>query len=875
MEREMEVSAMPSDEECSVESTNGKTDTDTSDDEARKDEGGREDMKDEDREGDYGGEQDDIYTPNPQTELKRRGSVVSLSRVSFAAQLSRLTSLSMPLSEELQDGIRSKETAVEMCEALTQAGQQIGRWIETATKVLDGLDAEDDVEWAAQGKESLNEVDQAVDKFSGLINVYIKLIDELQDRPDIREVDGATNRNIVSAMEAAVSGWEDVQNKLRDVKDQVEIAMEWDGLWMTTLQDIQAELDACQTLVFELEEKRHQSMMEGQASVDIDALETIMEENPGAPFPRPSGQDDNDIEDSALLGLVARMEPLKASLNFLPVHLQPFIERAHEIFPTACEEVERRRKDLQKMWSRLNADAEGLKQELGEDRWVAIFRNAGRQAQGMLDSVERSMNKLREAIVTWDQTQGRNDSDVRKKMESYEAKKKHYGRSPSSSVQLDLPFINGSLAHIFGTGDAIQRVFGIIRKGIDDRFTVNGEIVNLDRSLQARWRHVEQQILETDETLYNLQIHSQQLRDSISSLASLDLNQQSSARTTPGTSPASSVALASPNRRRSPSLSGRLSMTSRKSSGGSHIPRSPYTLSTPSNSPRDSRVPPPSFSRAVSSPMSSTTTSIASRRQSTIPRSTSSLANTRSPSAASTRPGSSLSTKPRWNGSTKTDGVTGHNFKPLTLTTPSPYARNTPSPSPSSSGRKSSLGGASGVTRIPIPSPLQQNTLSPSHPTTHHLTPRLARQSSSSNLISTSRRTSLVSSDGSPPSSGSFPVSPSPASRTTKPELKSRPSMTRLRDMQGQAGSASPYGNGNGVGGQGGMTSPRISVRPASAMGGGNGGRSSRAGGGAGSRMSLYGRPPSGMGNRLSMPPQTPRGGGGDLGGDGKPRWRF
>jgi len=373
------------------------------------------------------GEQKDVYIPPSFSGLQRRASVFSLSRISFSAQLSRLTRLSLPLSEELSDRIRKLPNSTEMCEALVGAGKQIGRWIDTAKKVLKGLDAEDDVEWAAQGKESLNEVDSAVKKFSGLMNVYIELIDELQSRPDSETIESDVLVGIVGAMEETVEGWRSVQVLLKGVKDQVETAMEWTELWTTILQDIQAELDACQTLVFELEEKRHRSIMEeGGGSVDIDTLETIMEENPGM-FPVTNGRTATEIEDSSLLGLFARMQPLRASLDFLPMRLQGFQVRAQDMFPTACEELESRRTQLERKWKKLNSDADSLKKELGEDRWVAIFRNAGKQATQMLDSIERSMNKLKESVITWEESGGRAERDLQKRMENYEAKKMHYG----------------------------------------------------------------------------------------------------------------------------------------------------------------------------------------------------------------------------------------------------------------------------------------------------------------------------------------------------------------------------------------------------------------------------------------------------------------
>ncbi|KAA8892811.1 cortical protein KAR9-domain-containing protein [Sphaerosporella brunnea] len=588
--------------------------------------------------------------------LHRRASVFSLSRISFSAQISRLTRLALPLSEELSDRIRNLASAAEMSEALMSAGAQIGRWIDTAKKVLTGLDAEDDVEWAAQGKESLAEVDTAVKKFSGLISVYVELIDELESREDVSELDSSVLMDLVGATESTVEGWRSVEELLMGVRDQVETALEWTELWTTILQDIQAELEACQTLVFELEEKRHRSMMGDSGSVDIDTLETIMEENPGM-FPIANGQTATELEDSSLLGLFARMQPLRASLDFLPMRLQGFQGRAQDIFPTACDELESRRKTLERKWKKLNSDADSLKKELGEDRWVAIFRNAGKQATQMMDSIERSMGKLKESVIAWEESGGRAERDLQKKMENYEAKKMHYG-------------------------SAIQRTFSIIGKGIKDRFTVNGEIIRLDASLRIRWKHLDDQMLDLDQTLRNLQLDTQALRDSISSLTSLDIT---SGRNTPGSSPASSVQLNSPSlhaqdRKRSPAP--RRRPPSQIGTSPSHIPkRSSRAISNTSTPPHS-----PWGSATSSSGRFSAAGSYASSRT----------------SISSIQPPS----RPRWNTSTKTEPP-----PPATLNTPSPYRKVTP---PGSARRNSSSLGS----RIPMPSPLSQAT-TPPHPGQH------------------------------------------------------------------------------------------------------------------------------------------------------------
>ena len=359
--------------------------------------------------------------------LSRRASVFSLSRISFSAQLSRLTTLALPLSSEFSERIKRVETSTEVTNAISASAEQILRWIDTAKTVLKGLDAEDDVEWAAQGKKSLAEVDVAVGKFSNLVKVYVSAIDELQERDDSPSVSADIFKDVVETMEIILYGWKEVEELLRGVKGQVETAMEWNELWTTILQDIQAEIEACQTIVFEIEEKRHRSLMEENVTssrMDIDALATIVEDSPR----KVNGQPPSE-EDASLLKLFARMQPLRASLDFLPMRLASFQSRAEGVFPSACEDLESRRKLLEKKWQKLNGDAEEMKRELGEDKWVAIFRNAGKQATQMIDSVDRSLKKLKDAVNHFkDGHDLSTDSGIHKKVEAYEAKRVHYGK---------------------------------------------------------------------------------------------------------------------------------------------------------------------------------------------------------------------------------------------------------------------------------------------------------------------------------------------------------------------------------------------------------------------------------------------------------------
>ncbi|ERS97953.1 hypothetical protein HMPREF1624_06125 [Sporothrix schenckii ATCC 58251] len=653
--------------------------------------------------------------------LQRPGSIYTLSRVSFANQLAQLTSLQLPDAESLSSKVSAIPTAQAASRALIGAAEQIRNWISKASEVIEGLDSDDDVEWAAAGgREGLEEVENAILRFEELINVYVGAIESLQCRPDIANVTRDELQRAVYQMESIMEEWGRMRSALQSVKAQVEIAMEWEELWSMVLGDIQNEMEELSRLVFEMEERRHRSLAEG-GGVDIGDLETIVEEtqnkqqlSPNVALSRTSSANNRNSlsifpltpaspeaqsttptisqDDSSLLALFARMQPLRASLDFLPMRLSVFETRASSCFPTACEELEMRRAGLDGTYKKLEKDAESLRKELGEDRWVTVFRGAARQAQKMYESVERSVARLKEALDMG--LHLTNQPVMVKKIESYETKKTHYG-------------------------PAIERVLAIIDKGVKDRLTLNGEILRLHVELQSQWDELRDQMHEINvaiEELHSDEQRNQQLRDSISSMLSNDRSTIGSGRDTPQSSPPSSVIMStlgldnSSSKRLAAKLAdvnGTPTNNRRRSNlGGTHLPQPAARRSVSSSvtlGAAQARKPLSRFSSSFG-PGGGSSVSSPGREGSVTPVS-------KRVSGQPPRAPSILDNRPRWN--TSTTGIdTGHNFKPMSLTTPSPYAKTPPSATRRSvTGTPRSTSSLS--SRLPMRSPLSRGVSSP------------------------------------------------------------------------------------------------------------------------------------------------------------------
>ncbi|CAF9925189.1 MAG: hypothetical protein GOMPHAMPRED_003820 [Gomphillus americanus] len=472
---------------------------------------------------------DAYFLPLPPS---RAASIYSVNRATLAGQLSQLTSTDLPDADSLAARITNLPTAAAAAKALTNSAQQIKSWIRTAAEVLGGLDARDDVEWAGVGsKDGVADVDAAIKKFEKLVLTYITAVEDAQKRPDIATVAKSEMTTFLDTLEDVIASWEKVKQSLQTVKTQNELAVEWEDIWNNTLGEIGQEIESLSTLVFELEEKRYLGDFDDLAidhAADINELETIVEEStaqnrsakmarqaaaaPGeSPLASPGFY---ESEHSGLLTLVARMQPLRASLDFLPMQLTKYESKAGKIFPSACSELQARRQTLEAKYATLEKDVKTLREELGEDKWVVVFRTASKQALKMCASIEKSAQKLVDTLQ--DEAKASNTGLLAKRISDYEGKRNNYR-------------------------PAIRKVMSMIERGVKDRMTVNGEVLRIHEDTNRLWSMLENMMTETDAFLEEAQaVRDQQLRDSISTIISADMSSVASTVDTPNSSQASS-----------------------------------------------------------------------------------------------------------------------------------------------------------------------------------------------------------------------------------------------------------------------------------------------------------------------------------------------
>ncbi|KAI0305861.1 hypothetical protein B0F90DRAFT_933962 [Multifurca ochricompacta] len=246
----------------------------------------------------------------------------------------------------------------------------------------------------------------------------------------------------------------------------------------TRITELFYSISDIQTRIFEIQELRHKS----QSSTNLASATGVI--------------------DKALMTLDERLESVARGVKAVNDSLEPLLKSSTTPTPDVSNEeptesvlLLRKHATFISEWENVQEESEVLREELKEDKWLTVFRTVTDQADGMMSSLEKAINRCQDFIWQF-QRHGPDDSistsssmtsmgSLRSQksplnmevfqslLDSYEAKKKHY-----------MP--------------ATTKVLSIIDKGVQDRVTKNGECLRRHADSTQRWKHLRERISRTD-----------------------------------------------------------------------------------------------------------------------------------------------------------------------------------------------------------------------------------------------------------------------------------------------------------------------------------------------------------------------------------------
>ncbi|CAL1715074.1 unnamed protein product [Somion occarium] len=241
----------------------------------------------------------------------------------------------------------------------------------------------------------------------------------------------------------------------------------------THITELSYSISDIQSRIFEIQELRHRT----QSGDTSDASRII---------------------DQSLASLDERLEAVSQGIKTVNESIEPLLQSTKT--PTALQTQEttedammlRKHATMLAEWEAVQKESQVLREELKEDKWLTVFRTVNEQADGMMTSLEKAVNRCQDFIYRI-QRHGPDDTlspslssgSTRSEKsplnyevfstlaDSFEAKKKHY-----------MP--------------ATTKVLSIIDKGVQDRVTKNGECLRRHAESTQRWKNLKERIARTD-----------------------------------------------------------------------------------------------------------------------------------------------------------------------------------------------------------------------------------------------------------------------------------------------------------------------------------------------------------------------------------------
>ncbi|KAH6915928.1 hypothetical protein BKA70DRAFT_1139835 [Coprinopsis sp. MPI-PUGE-AT-0042] len=276
----------------------------------------------------------------------------------------------------------------------------------------------------------------------------------------------------------------------------------------THITELSYAISDIQTRIFEIQELRHKSQSQSSSSEH------------GSPGSKASNV--TAIIDQSLMSLDEKLESVEKGIKAVTENVESLGPRSAAVpTPTTANTITafttptveksfgktsevaailRKHTTLLSDWEAVQEDSDVLREELKEDKWLTVFRTVTDQADGMMSSLEKAVNRCQDFIyqahhgpagITQEDFFSNSPSSSRDRaqpvsletfttlLESYEAKKKHY-----------MP--------------ATSKVLAIIDRGVRDRVTKNGETLRRHSESAQRWKTLRDRIARTDSEMENV-----------------------------------------------------------------------------------------------------------------------------------------------------------------------------------------------------------------------------------------------------------------------------------------------------------------------------------------------------------------------------------
>ncbi|KAI8381155.1 uncharacterized protein BYT42DRAFT_475359, partial [Radiomyces spectabilis] len=325
---------------------------------------------------------------------------------------------------------------------------KMARWFETAHLAVFTME-KNIKEDLSTNLDDMQSLDQAIATMEPMVALLTEVGDIIEEKHEEQEDQTFEQRQQLIAVKVSItkiqSEWSGLQHFLSSIK--AELKNSTDKRELTSLiENVLLQIDDLATVIFQFQEQRH--------------------------------------DDVLLTEIDSKIEPLFNNIEKI------YVRMTSQPPKDASGMLTRKYHAVQERWDSLQVDIDELKQELKEDRWLAVFRQVADQVNVMIDGLERTVAHCQTVIQTLKRSFPRlqHSSSSRQAESSYEANVPFH--PPIDREKWNSTEKNFQSKYKYYT-PAIDRMLAMVENGISTRITsTTGFVTQRHQVIMQRWQRL-------------------------------------------------------------------------------------------------------------------------------------------------------------------------------------------------------------------------------------------------------------------------------------------------------------------------------------------------------------------------------------------------
>lgn len=274
---------------------------------------------------------------------------------------------------------------------ITKAIDDIGLYLKELQLIfnqiqLSNIEDHKRLEWYFEGREQLYDLNRKLQSIDSIISKLLMVLELPINAKHLQY------NHLLSKCEEITDLLLDVKKFVIIMKKKTDISINYKELNDITISSLNNEINDCSQIFSKLQNLTLSSPQQTINTLNLQEIVHKMQINKESihsmkSLVLPTFNDQDESIYTEYLNLEQKLEPLKVSINFLPLRIEEFLNLCGDSFPTAVVDINNKFGELIDNWDRLIIGLENFKSHTIDPKWDQIFSFLIIEIEKIVDSL--------------------------------------------------------------------------------------------------------------------------------------------------------------------------------------------------------------------------------------------------------------------------------------------------------------------------------------------------------------------------------------------------------------------------------------------------------------------------------------------------------